>query len=48
MINFRLFLYLKVSLVATFSEKRAHTNRKYLTEQGMGQGMGDLNKVWEF
>ena len=48
MINFRLFLYLKVSLVATFSEKRAHTYRKYLTEQGMGQGMGGLNKVWEF
>ena len=35
-IIFWLFLYLKESLVATFSENCAHTSRKYLTEQGMG------------
>ena len=35
-IIFWLFLYLKESLVATFSEKCAHTSWKYLTEQGMG------------
>ena len=35
-IVFRLFLYLKESLVATFSENCTHTSRKYLTEQGTG------------
>ena len=33
---FWLFLFLKESLVATFSEKRANISGKYLTGQGMG------------
>ena len=35
-IIFWLFLYLNESLVATFSEKLAHTSRKYFVDQGMG------------
>lgn len=29
-------MYIKESLAATFNEKRVHTPKKYLTEQGMG------------
>ena len=34
-IIFWLLLYMEESLAATFSEKRAHTSRNYLTEQGI-------------